>query len=1609
MRLSIASLVFSILLIGLLFFSNEIYVKAASVTEEELKNILEHDANNAFIIDSEDDLKLFRQALIDGTYQYEGELVLLNTDIELTEPLVAIPKKKGIFLGYFDGQGHAITSKVKQGVSFIRQIGNGGVIANTQFHYDIEGIKSNNDFWYIGEVGISSADSNAKVVNCSFKGTLFTGEDIKFTYAKYPTPIYTVLGEISNCSFNVNIECELKPTNIFGIAYTNKGSIKNCVIYNKINLNGFACDKDIYPVSKNVTSGTVENCFFLKDSDIQYNEGNGGTPCTADQMKQQSTFTGLDFDHIWTMDEKAGHPVLRAKIDEEYLPTKPNVTKIPVTYKLTAEDVTYENNDFEKFVPLTVSLPEYTGTEETIQLKDGSTLNVKDQEALKKFLTDTCGLQITERDKGNENSIIMQARTVIPTKGYTIEFLQEPSYFVTISTKKSAETGYKVDITLKWGDKTSTFIADDVKDTELSEQEKAEKLGLAYDTMRKIIDDYRSEFADEAYGDNWVAYTCARCGYYPDGWTKESLYEGIAARYSAYWGLSYDEIVAKRQQEGANEFLTNTLSKDILAITALGYDSTNVHGVNLIELYSYASDSSTFAGQYVMYALYSGRYADDAEIMSMAKVSAGDMLTRDNEQYLAGTIPDDMRVMGMQPVFLLKDEPGGAEAIKAIADWLARMQTVEGNFPGTLGYRNAWTNAQVEMLMGLCNIDWLDARFVKNGRTIADVAYELAHASLDYNSDRLQGARGIAALIISEETDGQYNLFDCTNVIGARTVNRLIEGFEDDGVLTIADHQEEIEEARRIYNEELTDSQREAVFLDKLEAAEKKLVLKLTADEFAGKMEALKAGEGQLLLANVADGTVADIKAETEELKAQLGNMAEDVAAVLNEMGHEDYEAALNGYLKQIADLEEAYKVLVKLQAIPDEVTVDDQMTIESARSAYNALTEGQRGILNEQAAAEVQKLGRSETALNNARLEAMKANIGQFADMSGIGTGDEQNLLDIRGMYNALPDSIKAELETEKPEGNESTYKQILDKALDAMKGMKLDELKAQIEALRDESELETGEDGELIYEITEEDIAAIGAAQAAYEHILEQYGLTDEEAQAEGTKKALEKLEAVNKIAKDFTGYVDAYLGNMLETLAGTDAAELDDTNLEAIEDALAKYDAHHEAYGAYLDSIEGLSGQVEALQSAAEALRADIDAANEVYERIEALPLEIGSVQEGEAFEAALKELDAMYDALTDRAKTYVGNYDRRNAAAEAYNLYLELRSYAAGVDEEIGNALALAEEGITNKTVAAVKAAQESYDWETKDIQALVERKKELESLEKQIVEEKLAAIRENGVVTVQGGLNGISYDVVVEIEPLYADQAAYQKDVLWADKEAEMVSAFELNAYRVYADGSTQLWNPYLTASLPAGVDLKGKEAYVVQTSANDQENYYLAATPSTATGNVSFLMDTGGVYALGVKEVPAADGGDGSTGGSGSTGNDNNSGSNNSGNNNNNGNTGNAGNNGAGTTNNYYYNNYYGNSGSGSSASTGTTASTSTKTASTAGSATASAGSTATRTASTGSTVTIEDEETPLAGSSGNVVPRTGDTIPLETALGALIALAGAAALYALNKKRRAM
>ncbi len=426
-----------------------------------------------------------------------------------------------------------------------------------------------------------------------------------------------------------------------------------------------------------------------------------------------------------------------------------------------------------------------------------------------------------------------------------------------------------------------------------------------------------------------------------------------------------------------------------------------------------------------------------------------------------------------------------------------------------------------------------------------------------------------------------------------------------------------------------------------------------------------KVGNYQVLLDKEAAYAVLVDKAAAEAVDNLIEAIGEveytaDCKAKIDaaRTAYEALTEAQKGYVTKydaLAAAEAAYAVLVDkaaaeavdnlIEAIGEvEYTTDCKAKIDAARTAYEALTEAQKGYVTKYDA-----LAAAEAAyvvlVDKAAAKAVEDMIEAIPGEEDLALADEASIVAARAAYNALTEAQKG---------------YVLNEAKLAAAEARLAELKAlaeKEEADRKAAQGVTDMINALPAPVQLEDKAKVEAARAAYDALTEDQKdliapeILEKLTNAEAEIVRLEK-ERDDKAAAAVVEKLIANIGNVtMESKSAIDTARNAYNNLT-------------EEQKAFVSNYQTL------LDAEAEYARLlDNAAAKSVEEVIAA----IGKVELTEASKAKIDAARAAYDKLTDAQKKLVSNYDVLTAAEEEYQKLLDQKkadeAAAKAVDEAV----------------------------------------------------------------------------------------------------------------------------------------------------------------------------------------------------------------------------------------------------------------------------------------------------------------------------------------------------
>ncbi|WP_158577806.1 MULTISPECIES: dockerin type I repeat-containing protein [Eubacterium] len=916
--------------------------EAQAVSEEKGTPSLKQDAEGNYLIGSVEDLNTLRADIV-RDIEYENEHLLLTADIDagnLTpypelpptdEPYTTSEGLFGyIFRGKLNGMGHKIYNFKDSGSGLFdvlapgAQIGNLTVEANVNFTKDTKKLRSSTygvianmmpGAWiqrcattgsvtiqsdYQGYVGFSgmvdfaNPPKEANVSNSSeYKGTI---ED------SYSTIVFTNNTQSS--------------ANFYGIG-PGVQVLKNCFFAGSFK--GKVNKEISQPLARMSTANeNMESCYFdsLKISTLPANAQGEKVPTY--KMRSQETFKGWDFGQIWKMGDD--HPVLNTGYtilkDKVILDTEVVLEPRVYSEALGGDSTLTRVQDIKIKTDLGGNPHQVTiDYEETPDTKNTFYVGMMGDHARGLAQFDKVEVKYTENDEAE----------------YYL-----PSDFYKYADRKQAEA---------WGSFTQdgTVLSDDQKQELIDQAKKA----------CDLIFDYKLGSTPDAAtvaSDSWLVFSAARCNYkVPDGFWDQ-VYKQYEARYAAY--------KAQGQVDG---FDTSDTAKDVLAISAIGYDPRNVGGYDLLDvIINHSGDRDYFASQTAAFAMYSNDFDESQYGYSMADYVKSKVTPIEVDADGVKVEKDqaaDMWTMAWQPLMFFYD-PNAQEGsewydlklfVEDGLNQISAAQTYMGNCWG--GYinsadstgkpkydiTNTWTNAQVQISVGLAGIDPFDARFVKNGNTLITRAvsfFEGGQVGGDVKGgESAQVARGLNSIIRAYEQN-PHNLFDCRDVEDSTVqINNAIGALPEAAAIT-EEKRQDFDQCWEQYNK-LNDTQKSNISntnKEKLQA----IYEKFYPDE--NLESALELAKTELSKSNVSEIYTQD----------SINNLKAAVEAA--EKVQKDTQATSEQKAEQASKLRKAVEALVtteaedmkKVETAIDQIkpftTLEGRKPVDTAKDLYDKL-----------------------------------------------------------------------------------------------------------------------------------------------------------------------------------------------------------------------------------------------------------------------------------------------------------------------------------------------------------------------------------------------------------------------------------------------------------------------------------------------------------------------------------------------------------------------------------------------------------------------------------------------------------------------------------------------
>ena len=266
---------------------------------------------------------------------------------------------------------------------------------------------------------------------------------------------------------------------------------------------------------------------------------------------------------------------------------------------------------------------------------------------------------------------------------------------------------------------------------------------------------------------------------YTDEWDILGLVRGDIEVPKGYYETYYKNLVkAVKEKDGNLSSRKYTeYSRVIIALSALGYDPTDVSGYNLVEkLYNF-DDVSKQGINGVIFALIA---LDTKDFEIKGDLNSREMMInfilenqlKDGGFALSGDNGEvDITAMALQALAKYKDEEKVKVAIEKALNFLSKTQLGNGGFGSEEG-ENVESASQVLVAINSLGISAKDERFVKNGKTIVDAINKFEvkgggykHLLTDKNANDMATEQVLYALVSQERLNkGKTSLYDMSDV-----------------------------------------------------------------------------------------------------------------------------------------------------------------------------------------------------------------------------------------------------------------------------------------------------------------------------------------------------------------------------------------------------------------------------------------------------------------------------------------------------------------------------------------------------------------------------------------------------------------------------------------------------------------------------------------------------------------------------------------------------------------------------------------------------------------------------------------------------------------------------
>ncbi|MEG1069450.1 MAG: hypothetical protein RSE27_04530 [Ruthenibacterium sp.] len=420
-------------------------------------------------------------------------------------------------------------------------------------------------------------------------------------------------------------------------------------------------------------------------------------------------------------------------------------------------------------------------------------------------------------------------------------------------------------------------------------------------------------------------------------------YDVSSDYYARYLANVLRETAEKKGVLHAKKY--TEYSRVVLALSAIGYDVTDVAGYNLL---TPLADYDKVVWQGINGPIWA-LMAFDAHGYDIPSTQGGKQSTRENLMAailqaelagggwaLSGNRADvDVTAMALLALAPYCDKNAAAQAaVERGLHLLSAAQNATGGF-GSWGVDNAESCAQVIMALSALKIDAAtDARFIKNGKTALDAlcAYAVDGGGFKHipngNRDGMASEQGYCALVAYDRMiNGKTALYTMSDVTISAPYQTAVQMIDAIGAVTL--EKTDIIRAARAAYDALDAAQKAKVKnYNILQTAEKTLATLL---ENINRVKSLIDGIGEVTLASEAQIKLAraSYNALSDSEKSYITNLS-----------------VLSRSEKRLTQLKNAGNVM-NLIADIGTVTKDSTAKINAARSAYNALSAEEKALVN--------------------------------------------------------------------------------------------------------------------------------------------------------------------------------------------------------------------------------------------------------------------------------------------------------------------------------------------------------------------------------------------------------------------------------------------------------------------------------------------------------------------------------------------------------------------------------------------------------------------------------------------------------------------------------------